>query len=183
MKSEIKRYLGVANVSDPRIDELIDKAIVMIKDTATVKYTSKIFDIITDENGVFCGNLYFKSRNLRDLFKDSDQAVLLGITLGVGVDRLIERTALENIALASVLQSTAAAFIEEEIDKIEPEITFGQPHTMRFSAGYGDFDIAHQADILNMLQAYKIGLATTNSMQLVPTKSVTAIIGIKKEQK
>lgn len=183
MKSEIKRYLGVANVSDPRIDELIDKAIVMIKDTATVKYTSKIFDIITDENGVFCGNLYFKSRNLRDLFKGCDQAVLLGITLGVGVDRLIERTALENIALASVLQSTAAAFIEEEIDKIEPEITFGEPHTMRFSAGYGDFDIAHQADILNMLQAYKIGLATTNSMQLVPTKSVTAIIGIKKEQK
>ena len=48
MKSEIKRYLGVANVSDPRIDELIDKAIVMIKDTATVKYTSKIFDIIKE---------------------------------------------------------------------------------------------------------------------------------------
>jgi hypothetical protein len=49
----------------------------------------------------------------------------------------------------------------------------------RFSPGYNDFDIAHQTDLLRMLQAHKrIGLSETKSHMLTPLKSVTAVIGI-----
>ena len=49
------------------------------------------------------------------------------------------------------------------------------PTVMRFSAGYGDFDIAYQSDFLRILKAYTIGVSLTESQQLVPTKTVTAI--------
>jgi len=53
----------------------------------------------------------------------------------------------------------------------------------RFSPGYGDFDIRHQEKLLALLQAdKKIGLTMTKSCMLTPTKSVTALIGISREQ-
>ena len=52
----------------------------------------------------------------------------------------------------------------------------------RFSPGYGDFDIRHQKELLQMLDgAKKIGLTVTDGMMLSPTKSVTAVIGVSKE--
>ena len=49
----------------------------------------------------------------------------------------------------------------------------------RFSAGYGDFSISHQEEILRMTDApKKIGLTMTNGSMLTPTKSITAVLGI-----
>ena len=51
----------------------------------------------------------------------------------------------------------------------------------RFSPGYGDFSIEHQKQILQMLNAAKeIGVSSTESSMLTPTKSVTALIGLSK---
>jgi cobalamin-dependent methionine synthase I len=55
--------------------------------------------------------------------------------------------------------------------------------TTRFSPGYGDFDIAYQKDILNLLNSSRIGLTLTEGYMLTPTKSVTAVIGFSKERK
>ena len=53
---------------------------------------------------------------------------------------------------------------------------------MRFSPGYGDFDLKYQKDILEYLDANKkIGISLTDSLMMIPTKSITAIIGIKRE--
>lgn len=179
MKNEIKRYLGCANVDDDNLDKLIDTAIEQIESAKNVKIMSEIFDISTDENGVFCDEIYFRSKSLSKHLKTCKRAALVCITLGVEVDRLIDRTAIENIALAAVMQSTAAAIIEHELDLREKAICENHPTVMRFSAGYGDFDIAYQSDFLRILKAYTIGVSLTESQQLVPTKTVTAIIGIK----
>ncbi|MFR7444678.1 MAG: hypothetical protein ACLUUO_16060 [Sellimonas intestinalis] len=46
-----------------------------------------------------------------------------------------------------------------------------------------NFDIRHQEKLLALLQAdKKIGLTMTKSCMLTPTKSVTALIGISREQ-
>ena len=72
--------------------------------------------------------------------------------------------------------------MEQVCDKAEEEIFADKPNlyrTWRFSPGYGDLPIDIQGDILNALNAQRrIGLTVTESSLLVPTKSVTAIIGI-----
>jgi cobalamin-dependent methionine synthase I len=52
----------------------------------------------------------------------------------------------------------------------------------RFSPGYGDFSLTAQRDIFTMLGCEKrIGLTLNDSLLMSPTKSVTAIIGLKKQ--
>jgi len=53
----------------------------------------------------------------------------------------------------------------------------------RYSPGYGDFPLTYQKEILELLNAQRrIGLTRTESNMLVPTKSVTAIIGFTTEE-
>ena len=55
--------------------------------------------------------------------------------------------------------------------------------TTRFSPGYGDFDIAHQKDIIRLLNCdRRIGLTLTGGYMLIPSKSVTAVIGFTEEK-
>ena len=53
--------------------------------------------------------------------------------------------------------------------------------TFRFSPGYGDYPIELQKDFLRILDAQrKIGLTVNDNFMLVPTKSVTAVLGLSK---
>ena len=52
--------------------------------------------------------------------------------------------------------------------------------TSRFSAGYGDLSLEFQREIFRALDCQKnIGLTLNESLIMSPTKSITAIIGIK----
>ena len=90
------------------------------------------------------------------------------------------------MARAVVLQACAAAELEEYCDEQQKKISTeleksGLYLRPRFSPGYGDFPIEFQEPIMRMLDcAKKIGLTMTDSYMMSPTKSVTAIIGIKK---
>ena len=53
----------------------------------------------------------------------------------------------------------------------------------RFSPGYGDFDISYQKNIFSCLNSEKyIGLTLTDSMLMVPSKSVTAVVGLTEDK-
>ena len=57
------------------------------------------------------------------------------------------------------------------------------PLTKPDCPGYGDLSLNYQKDIIEFLQAKKnIGVSLTESLMMVPVKSVTAIIGIGKEK-
>ena len=132
------------------------------------------------------GNMKIKSKNLSKNLKGCSQAVVFGATLGAGVDMLMKRYSLTNMAKTVVLQACAAAMLEEYCDEEQNKIAeeLGKDHMYlrpRFSPGYGDYSILHQEDILRMLDTAKtIGLTMTESYMLTPTKSVTAVIGISK---
>jgi cobalamin-dependent methionine synthase I len=50
----------------------------------------------------------------------------------------------------------------------------------RFSPGYGDLSLSVQSDLLNVLDARRnIGLTLSDSLMMIPQKSVTAIVGLK----
>lgn len=129
------------------------------------------------------------SKNLGKNLKGCQQAVVFAATLGLQADVLVKRASRSgNVSQAVIFQAAQAAIIEEYCDCCQKEIQGllerqKQYLRPRFSPGYGDFTIEHQRDLTRLLNTPKtIGLTLSDHFILIPTKSVTAIMGITKEQ-
>ena len=109
---------------------------------------------------------------------------VIAATLGIAVDREIDRYSRVNTAYALLLDAAATAIIEDYLDQTECLIgekykTENLAALPRFSPGYEDFRLEVQQSILSLLNAGKwIGLTCTNACVLIPRKSVTALVGI-----
>lgn len=185
---EAIRYLGYGkHAVDENTRALISESFADLQQTAERKSIYRIFDIRHTEK-ICIGTMEVESKNLAKNLKGCEQAVIFGATLGIGVDRLIQRTSITNMAKAVVLQACAAAYLEEYCDicqeKIAEELQKeGKYLRPRFSPGYGDFSLSHQPQLLRMIESAKtIGLTMTDSFLMTPTKSVTALIGVSTTQ-
>ena len=106
---------------------------------------------------------------------------LLAVTLGYGVDRLIENEKRRGIAPAYLLDAVASAMAEAAVDAAEaalrreyPSVSFGR----RLSPGYGKLGLSLQAPLLTLLGADKrLGMRLDESFLMHPRKSITAILG------
>lgn len=187
---EAVRYLGYGNHAvDEQTLALIEDSFGELDRAADRRIIYRIFDVMPEEGeSLAIGKMNIVSRNLRKNLWDCNETLLLGATLGIGVDMLLKRYSLTDMSRVVVLQAAAAAMLEEYLDEcqrrlgaeLEAEGKYLRP---RFSPGYGDFDIRHQDMILRMLHADKrIGLTMTDSFMLTPTKSVTAVIGISRKK-
>ena len=93
------------------------------------------------------------------------------------------------MAKAAIVQAAGAAGIESYVDQVEDSIRQdaikrGWYLRPRFSPGYGDFALDHQKDIFQILECEKrIGLTLTEGNLMMPSKSVTAIIGLTTEER
>ena len=185
---EAIRYLGFGrHAVDDQTMSLIFRSFEELEDVVNARFIYRIFELkIKDDDCLEIGTLKIKSKHLKKNLLECEKAALFGATLGTGVDLLIKKRSVTNMAGAVVLQACAATILEEFCDqcckelaeKMEKESRYLRP---RFSPGYGDFSIEHQDKILRMLDAPKqIGLSLTEGSMLVPTKSVTAVIGIGK---
>lgn len=186
---EAIRYLGYGkHMVDEKTLEMIGDSFTELERVAKKRIVYHIFDLKIEDNGrIIIENMQIDSRNLLKNLKGCEKVILLGATLGVEVDLLMKRYSYTDMAKVVVLQSCAAAMLEEYLDEcqvaIEKEMEEqGLYLRPRFSPGYGDFSILHQREILAMADtARKIGLTMTESSMLTPTKSVTALIGLSRE--
>ena len=125
-----------------------------------------------------------ESRNLKKNLKVCGQVRVFVATVGIGADQLIQRYERFRVSRAVVFQAMAAAVIEEYCDSLnrrwrEEYEARGLYLRPRFSPGYGDFPLECQREILERLEAgKKIGLTLTDSLIMMPSKSVTAVIGV-----
>lgn len=187
---EAIRYLGYGrHAVDEKTLALIESSFGELEQCVSRRIIYRIFELSLESDGMLrIGKLEIYSKNLSRNMKGCREAVVLGATLGVGVDMLMKRYSLTDMARVVVLQACAAAMLEEYLDecqeKIEQELSMeGKYLRPRFSPGYGDFTIEHQGMILKMLDCAKtIGLTMTDSYMLTPVKSVTAVIGISGDQ-
>ena len=105
-------------------------------------------------------------------------------TLGASFDAFHRRASAVSGADALILQAVAAAMIEDWMDAIEDdirrELAPGEKLVARYSPGYGDFPLAAQSALVALLDApRKAGVSLTSSLLLAPSKSVTAVIGVR----
>lgn len=119
-----------------------------------------------------------KSKNLRKNLDGCKRAYVFAATIGLGADRAINAAAAISPLRQFVMDAVASAAIEALCDYAQDRLP--APTGMRFSPGYGDFDISLQRPLLEFIDAYKqIGVTLTQSGLMTPTKSVSAIMGIR----
>lgn len=184
---EAIRYLGYGkNAVDADTKRLISDSFRELDQAAEQRMVYRIFELQEADGQITIGSLLIESKALEKNMKGCEKALMLGATLGAEVDRLLRKYELTDMARAVVLQACAAAMLEEYLDTRQEELKEdlgreGWYLRPRFSPGYGDFDIRHQKLVLRMLESEKkIGLMATDSCMLIPTKSVTAVIGLSK---
>lgn len=189
--SETIRYLGYGkSVPDKQTEEIIIECIAELQETAEPKIIFRRYPITyIDNQTIESAGLVVHSKNLGKNLKGCDEILFLAATLGVSVDRLLKKYMKLHISKAAIFQSAAAAFLEEYCNNwqksLERDLSkdglFIRP---RFSPGYGDFSLEYQSGILQILEAQKrIGLVLTEGNIMLPEKSITAVIGISKENK
>ncbi|MBW7572993.1 vitamin B12 dependent-methionine synthase activation domain-containing protein [Caproiciproducens faecalis] len=186
---EVLRYLGYrGKPADERTLRTIESCMNELRAAVTPRSLSLLLPVEFDGDTVLLGTLRVESGDLRRHLSGCGEANLFAATLGTKADFLLERASKIDMSRAVILQACAAALTESVCDEAEQKLSaeaakrglFLRP---RYSPGYGDFSILHQRDLLGILQAQKkIGLAMTQDSMLVPTKSVTAVIGLTAEQ-
>ena len=181
---QVCRYLGCRGELDPALAERVRALTVQVEEAAQPRTVSRVFPLtFLGGNKLALGPLAVESAALRKNLAGCEEVILFAATLGVGVDRLIARSGAGRVSDAAVYQAAGAALIEEVCDLAWEELrrageAEGWHLRPRFSPGYGDFPLSCQRELLTLLRAPEtIGLTAGESMLLLPTKSVTAVMG------
>lgn len=141
------------------------------------------------------GMLNLPGNAIKKHLAECNGMVIMAVTLGAGIDRLIRTAQIRDMAEAVLLDSGASILAEQCADILEAYIQSetaeasgmcgtaadgaqGMHFTGRYSPGYGDFPIEMQGRLLKEVDGPKtIGLTVNESHILIPRKSITAIIG------
>ena len=179
---EVERYLGIKRSSN-EVNELISRAGELIAPHIKTAAVYRLFDISIDGDECDLGFARTRSHSLAKNLKGCEKIILVCATAGLEIDRLIKRYEATSPALSHAISALGSERIEALMDSFcqFAREKYGSIKP-RFSAGYGDFDIAHQRDIFAALAPHRtLGIALTDSLLMSPSKSVSAIIGICRE--
>ncbi|MCR5601669.1 MAG: 5-methyltetrahydrofolate--homocysteine methyltransferase [Ruminococcus sp.] len=183
-KSEAARYMGVKGTPDQAVAELLDRAEKIVREKIHPKYVYIETDVTFTDEGVVLGamSVPLTGEDIKRHLRGCNKAILMAATLTQEADKLIRQTAVTNMAKSLAIDCLCSAAVEQVCDRAEEEIfsRCDAPYrTWRFSPGYGDFPLSLQKSFLLALNAQRrIGLTVTDSSLLIPSKSVTAIIGM-----
>ncbi len=185
-KEEALRYAGVRAGND-EIERLLQIVIDENADDLTYKACMSAFALHTNGDAVDLGFSEVVSADLRRCLDGCSHIVLFAATIGLPIDRSIARYGAQSATRAVLLQAFGTERIEGLCDAVCRDIhtqarAHGYTVTPRFSPGYGDLPLSLQRDIVRVLDTpRRIGLTLNDSLLMSPAKSVTALVGLKKE--
>ena len=107
-------------------------------------------------------------------------------TIGAAFDSFHRRVSVTSSLDGLIVQAVGAAMIEKVMDAMEDdirrELAPGESLVSRYSPGYGSFPLEAQRPLLALVDApLKAGVSLTDSLLMVPSKSVSAVIGVRKD--
>lgn len=188
-KQEVIRYLGYGrSLPDEGVLKLIHQCMEEVEREAQPKSVSRRFALTAaaHDSLEFAG-LQVRSRSLSRNLRGCEEVILFAATLGSGIDRLLGRYLRLNMAKAAVLQATAAEAIEAYCNSCQKQLEQqaaedGYYLRPRFSPGYGDLSLEIQPRLLQALNTQRtIGLLLSEGGVMLPEKSVTAVMGLSRE--
>lgn len=185
-RREIYRYLGYGKTEpDERTKELTEDCIEELFRVISPRSAVRRFPLrFLSEQQMDFTCFQVESADLARNLNGCREVLLFAASLGTGPDFLMQRYSRLDMSRAVILQAAAAAMIEAYCDEQNETLRVeagkeGNRLRPRFSPGYGDFSLSHQKEICRILSAEKtVGITLTDSLLMLPSKSVTAVIGV-----
>ena len=181
---EILRYLGHRGQEIPEnVEESIKECERELEQMASPRAMWKEYPLSIHDHVLDMGFLQTKSKSLERNLRDCERVILFAATLGSRVDVLLHRYNMIQMSKAVVMQAASVAMLETFCDEKNQELKSsyeakGWYLRPRFSPGYGDFPLECQREIAPALEMGKrIGINLTDTLLMMPSKSVTAVIG------
>ena len=170
---EALRYAGVRDADEPT-RRLLRECYEEIAGVLTYRVCWRV--LTKQESAAF-----LRADSLKKALDGCERMLLFGATVGVELDRRIARYGRISPTKALLLQAIGAERIEALCDAFCA--AFAAENVVglkpRFSPGYGDLALEAQRRVFALLDCpRKIGLTLTDSLQMSPSKSVTAFAGI-----
>ncbi len=178
---EIMRYAG-CRTDDAATEALIRECLDAALPALIYKACFCELDVSIEGSEVQLGEIKASSASLARRLAGCERAVVFAATVGIGLDRLIARYSRISPARALCLQAIGAERVESICDVFENGVREKcREARVRFSPGYGDLSLELQRELVDLLDCNRrMGLTLNQNLTLSPTKSVTAIIGVKK---
>lgn len=183
-RGEMLRYAG-ARGDAPEIRALLEECISEAEGRVRYTVCYAEFPIKREGGALDLGFTSTESSALAKNLSGCESIVLFAATVGLEIDRLIARYSSLSPTKALLFDALGGERIESLCNSFCRDIEAkkraeGKVLRPRFSAGYGDFPIEEQVKIFAALDCPKrIGVSLNESLLMSPSKSVTALIGIK----
>lgn len=184
--AETRRYAGLKNAptfDEKNISDACEEALLLLD----VRGIYKIYEYDC-ENHLVKSSPEFEilGKSIAKHLAGCEKVACIAVTVGENIEREVTKKFDAGNYVSSVLLDAAAtAAVEQAADELEKAIAREVSRESlkmrwRFSPGYGDWLLENQKKFFYITGAAEIGMTLTESLMLVPRKSVTAIIGLEK---
>ena len=182
-EKEILRYAMLPSFA-PKPEELpLQECLKAAKGAAQCRAVWRRYPLVRDGDTLDLGFAKTDSRDLKQHLEGCDEILLFACTAGAETDRRIARAKLLSPAKGLLMHAIGAQQVEGGCDRLCARLAHQFPDrqlTDRFSPGYGDLTLEMQCDVMAALDCGRtVGITLTDSLLMTPSKSVTAIIGMK----
>ncbi len=186
---QIRRFCGLGKASGDELEQLLVQCSREAEGELSYKLCYTELPLCISGDDINLGTFSLTSHDLSKNLEGCFAVVLFAATIGLQIDRYIERYSSVSPTRSLIYSSIGSSQIEVLCDAFcsELETKYKQDGISlrpRFSAGYGDLSVCVQKNIFSMLDCpRKIGLVLNQSMIMSPSKSVTAFVGLYKNDR
>ena len=182
-RKEVFGYAGVRAPSE-RDNELLDSVIGEVGEV--LGRTALTYVDVSEKNGeIRIGSASAFAPRFSAYLSGTSQAAVFVCTVGQSFDRLVARYRITSSARALMIDALGSERVERIADAVSSAVAdyasdIGLCALGRFSPGYGDLPLTLQRDIFRLINPTRyIGVGLSEECIMTPSKSVSAIIGLK----
>ena len=183
-KQEILKYLGYGGQGlTPELSAQIERC---AKEVMAAAAPRLVYREVPVRDGMPEG-LTFGGKDIPTVLANCHTAVLMAVTVGPGIDRLIRRREVTDPGDALIMDACGSTAAENVCNNFEADLRQevekrGEYLTDRYSPGYGDIPLGDQVVLCGALDiGRRIGVTLGSNLLMTPAKSVTAVLGISRE--
>lgn len=189
----VLRYLGYRGQEiASEIDARIDRFVARVLELAHPRSSWAVFDVAgrsarddgTSETHLAGTALTLMGSSIATHMDGAVACAVMAVTVGMDVERELKRLSATDSVASVIFDAAASVAVEEAAAACQKSIIAeaaarGLHANARFSPGYGDLPLAVQPVLLASVDAQRrLGIALTDTLLMVPTKSITAVMGI-----
>ena len=186
-EKEILRYAMMPSTATAPEELPLGECLAAARGAARCRAVWQRYPLGWQEKELDLGFAKTASQNLRKHLEGCTEIVLFACTAGGEMDRRINREKVISPVRGLLMSAIGSQQVEGACDRLCEMLAKEYPDRQlvsRYSPGYGDLPLELQREIIRALDCGRtIGVTLTESLLMQPSKSVTAVIGMKEREK